>query len=106
MDNIDILNELDRQETTYNGIFLGCAIKNKKNAEDKPENKYGLISLYFTGVNSKNENWYSVQEQYLSVDDMKNIVGDIPFGTKVKATYSVGNTPGGRQRISKLEIIK
>ena len=98
MENIEII---DRQETVYTGLYLGCAIKSKKSDETQ---KYGVISLYFNGVNQKGENWYSVQEQYTSVENLQELTKDIPFGSKVKATYSCGNTPGGKQKLYKLQL--
>lgn len=98
----EMLNEIDRQETTYSGVYLGNKINSKK---DNPEEKYGVISLYYNGIRQTGEPWYTVQEQYMSVEKMQELVKDIPFGAKVKATFSCGNTPGGKQKICKLEQI-
>lgn len=100
--SVEILNELDRQETTYIGLYLGSQVKLKKS---NPEEKYGVISLYFNGINTQGVKWYSVQDQYFNVESMESIVKDIDFGAKVKATFSCGNTPGGKQRLMKLEKI-
>lgn len=102
MNEDEILNELDRQETVYNGVYLGCKINSKK---DKPEEKYGVISLYYKGTRQTGEPWYTVQEQYMSVENMQALTEDLPFGSNVRATFSCGNTPGGKQKICKLQLI-
>lgn len=102
MTDTEILNEMDRQETTYTGVYLGCKINSKK---DNPEEKYGVISLYYKGIRQSGEPWFTVQEQYMSVEKMTELTKDMPFGANVKATFSCGNTPGGKQKICKLEQI-
>lgn len=98
----EMLNEIDRQETTYTGVYLGCKTNCKK---DKPDEEYGVISLYYKGQRQTGEPWYTVQEQYMPVEKMKQLTTNIPFGANVKATFSCGNTPGGKQKICKLEQI-
>lgn len=100
-------NPFERQETSYEGYYLGCT---KKAYKDKPEEFYGIVSMYYSGVRKSGDNagkpWFSVQEQYMSVERMEKLTKDIPFMTKVVATYSCGNTPGGRQSISNLTPIE
>lgn len=99
-------NDLDVQNTKYTGVFLGCKKVEYKN---KPGEYYGVITLYFNGIKQQGSDagspWFSVQDQYLSVADMERITNNIPFGSKVNATYTCGNTPGGKQHVCKLEPI-
>lgn len=108
--NIQDVNENtfdDRQETSYDGLYLGCQIKDKK---DNPNEHYGVISMCYSGVrktgNDVGKPWFTVQEQFMSVERMNEITKDIPFLTRVVATYNCGNTPGGKQRLCKLTPIK
>ena len=96
----------DVQNTEYTGVYLGCK---KQEYKDKPGQYYGTVSLYFTGVKTMGvdagQPWFSVQNQFMSVENMETLTKGIPFGSKVKAIYTCGNTPGGRQRVSKLELV-
>lgn len=98
----EMLDELDRQETIYNGVYLGCKVNSKK---DKPEEKYGVICLYYNGTRQTGEPWFTVQEQYMTVEKMQELTKELSFGVNVRATFSCGNTPGGKQKICKLEQI-
>lgn len=111
-ENINALNELDkaqvnnfvgdRQETIYKGLYLGSAIKDKKDGSGQ----YGIVSLYFKGVSTKGTPWYSVQEQYLNVDKLLDLTKGLDFQCEVEATFTTGNTPGGKQRLCSLSQIK
>ena len=96
------MNE-DRNETKYVGRFLGCQVKERKDKTDK----YGVITIAYHGVRSDNkEPWYSVQDLFVSVENMKEVCADIPFDSKVEVQFVTGLTPGSKQRISKLTIIE
>ncbi len=92
----------NRQDTKFKCRYLGSQIKAKK---DNDKEFYGAVTLVFHGVREDDgQPWYSVQEQYMSVDRMKEICKDIPFDTKCIATYTTGSTPGARQRLVSLEV--
>lgn len=101
------VNPFERQETSYEGFYLGCQVKAKK---DNPNEYYGIISMYYSGVRQSGEEagkpWFTVQEQFMTVERMNTVTKDIPFMTKVIATYNCGNTPGGKQRLCKLTPIE
>lgn len=96
------MNE-ERNETKYYGRYLGCKINQKKDGTGE----YGLVSIAYHGVKSDDGTpWFTVQDQAMPVEKMKEVCEGIPFDSKVEILFLTGLTPGGKQRILKLTVVE
>ncbi len=113
------MNELinEKNVTEYVGRYLGCIVKDRKRDDsgNLPKGKdgkeasaqYGQISLVFFGTRTDTGSpWFLVKDEYVSVERMEELTKNVPFDSKAKFTYETGVTPGAKQRLSSIEVIK
>lgn len=107
----------EKNQTVYFGRYLGSVETPRKRGDDGklPVGKdgkelsatYGTIAIALFGTRTDNKQpWFTVCNEFTTVERMKELCADIPFDTKAKFVYETGVTPGAKQRLVQIEPVE